>query len=81
LSLVDVSIGVLEAAETFFSSVKRRIYCTPKNYLIMVKLYISLFNQRKEEIDREKNIFVDGVTKLDATSKEVEILKVEISEK
>lgn len=44
---VDIHLGVADTAEAFFNELRRKYYVTPKSYLDLIQLYITLLRETR----------------------------------
>ena len=47
---------------------KRFIYTTPKSFLELIKLYISMLNDKRKELEDAKDRYENGLIKLKETA-------------
>jgi dynein heavy chain, axonemal len=75
VAFVEVVGDVEASAESFYNTLRRKVYLTPKNFIDMINLFMSLLEQTKTEIGRRRRILSEGLDKLDSTKREVEVLR------
>ena len=51
-------------APQFYKQLKRKVYVTPKSYLDMIKLYIKMLKNKKNELNLRRQILLNGLNKL-----------------
>ncbi|KAG8234154.1 hypothetical protein J437_LFUL014944 [Ladona fulva] len=69
---------VSKATEIFYSELRRRYYVTPGSYLEFIRLYLSMLNNKTDEIKKLKDRVHNGLTKLQETNELVAKMKVEL---
>uniref|UniRef100_A0A8P4KSK9 AAA+ ATPase domain-containing protein n=1 Tax=Dicentrarchus labrax TaxID=13489 RepID=A0A8P4KSK9_DICLA len=75
---VEIHVSVTDMAERFYSELRRRYYTTPTSYLELINLYLSMLEEKRQQLvarDRVKN----GLTKLLETNELVDKMKVDLS--
>ena len=75
-----IHTSVEEAAERFYSELRRRVYTTPKSYLDLISLYINTLDKKRKEFNANKNRLAGGLKKLKDTNKQIAELKVALAE-
>ena len=69
------SVKVNQASLEFSENLKRIVFTTPKNFIDMIKLFISLLGSCRTELNRKKKMYSDGVEKLESSKNLVDELK------
>ena len=57
---VDIHISVTEASDTFYQELRRKFYTTPKSYLDLINLYMSLLQEKREELGTARDRLLNG---------------------
>ena len=65
-------------SDRFFEELRRRIYTTPKSYLDLISLYMSMLNGLQNVVEVKSDRMKLGVFKLDETNSVVDGLKAEL---
>ena len=82
VEFMPFSFGAVNAAsEKYLQNEKRYNYTTPKTFLELIKLYISLLKQKREATMSNISRLEEGVTKIEATQEMVEKLVQEANRK
>jgi dynein heavy chain, axonemal len=74
-----IHISVEETSSQFWDTMRRRVYTTPKSYLDLINLYVSVLEKKRNEFHMNKSRLANGVSKLNETNSEIEKLKAEIA--
>jgi len=77
---VDIHLGVAETAEAFYTELRRRYYVTPKSYLDLIHLYISLLRGTRQEMAMARDRLLNGLAKLQETNIVVDRMQTELNE-
>ncbi|KAI9004259.1 dynein heavy chain and region D6 of dynein motor-domain-containing protein [Gaertneriomyces semiglobifer] len=77
---VAIHTSVVDTSARMAAEVKRYNYVTPINYLELVKGYIALLSEKREEIGDAASKLRNGLSKLDDTRQNVERISVELEE-
>ena len=72
--------SVRQMAETFFEEQRRRTYVTPKSFLELLALYVSMLAWKRAEVTAALARLEGGVAKLKQANESVAGMKVELSE-
>jgi len=75
---VHESVGAM--AETFYESLKRRVYITPKSFLDLLKSYEIFLGEKNKELSERRDTLSTGLSKLEETKSAVSKLTEEINE-
>ncbi|EFJ52773.1 dynein heavy chain 3 [Volvox carteri f. nagariensis] len=75
---VDIHTAVVEAAGRFYLELKRRYYVTPRSYIDLIHLYISLLAARRQETAVARERLLSGVAKLTTTNSTVEDMRTQL---
>jgi dynein heavy chain len=68
------------ASDKYFAALRRRLYTTPKSYLDLIRLYISLLGEQQSALEKRMQKMVSGVRKLHETNEMVATLQRELQE-
>ena len=75
---VEIHSTVGQFSDRFFSELQRKVYTTPKSYLDLINLYLTMLTEKRNQLnDLRQTLFV-GSQKLDETNNIVASLKVEL---
>lgn len=47
---VEVHVSVTDMAERYYSEVRRRYYTTPTSYLELINLYLSMLEEKRQQL-------------------------------
>jgi dynein heavy chain len=75
---VDIHMSVAETSDRFFQELRRKFYTTPKSYLDLINLYMSLLAEKREELGTARDRLLNGLMKLDETNSVVDSMKAEL---
>lgn len=75
---VFIHKSVEEEAESFYNSLKRKVYITPKSYLDFIKSYSLFLSLKNSELSGRRHTLFTGLNKLEETNKEVARLSEEL---
>jgi dynein heavy chain, axonemal len=67
--------SIEEASVQFFNELRRRVYTTPKSYLDLINLYMSLLKSNQKVVETKSDRMKVGVRKLTETNAVVDSLK------
>lgn len=67
---------IVDVCEEYYAKMKRRIYQTPKSFLQFLSDYITMYNQKYQEIIYKANRVEIGLEKLQSGAQDVEKMKV-----
>ncbi|TKS69211.1 Dynein heavy chain 6, axonemal [Collichthys lucidus] len=76
---VEVHVSVTDMAERYYSEVRRRYYTTPTSYLELINLYLSMLEEKRQQLVLAKDRVKNGLTKLLETNVLVDKMKVDLS--
>ncbi|KAJ9522811.1 hypothetical protein QJQ45_019799, partial [Haematococcus lacustris] len=77
---VDIHQGVAAMAEKFYHELRRRFYVTPKSYLDLIHLYISLLRGKRQDMALARDRLLNGLSKLQETNVVVDKMQRELNE-
>ncbi|KAK3243833.1 hypothetical protein CYMTET_46533 [Cymbomonas tetramitiformis] len=77
---VQIHTSVTAASEKFFQELRRRFYTTPKSYLDLISLYVTLLQSKREELTQARDRLLNGLRKLRETEHMVDSMRVELNE-
>jgi dynein heavy chain len=69
-----------DACDRFFGELRRRVYTTPKSYLDMISLYLTMLSQTRETVNTKRSRLQIGLQKLKDTTNVVEDLRATLEE-
>ncbi|PFH34693.1 ATPase family associated with various cellular activities (AAA) domain-containing protein [Besnoitia besnoiti] len=69
-----------EAADEFLAVLKRPVYVTPQSFLDLLRLSLTLKNERRETLVRQRSLLTTGLLKLRRTHEEVARLRLELEQ-
>ena len=75
---VDLHLSVAAFSDGFFEELQRRVYTTPKSYLDLINLYLSMLTEKRDELSLLRRRLAIGVTKLEETNAMVGGLREEL---
>eukprot|EP01039_Chlorochromonas_danica_P005727 gene5727-6311_t len=70
--------SIEETSVAFFNELRRRVYTTPKSYLDLINLYISMLKGLQDAVEVKSERMKVGVMKLNETNSLVDGLKAEL---
>lgn len=70
--------SIEQAASKFFNELRRRVYTTPKSYLDLITLYMSMLKGLQDGVDLKSDRMRIGVQKLNETNSIVDSLRNEL---
>ncbi|XP_028297484.1 dynein heavy chain 6, axonemal-like, partial [Gouania willdenowi] len=76
---VEIHVSVTDMAERFYAEVRRRYYTTPTSYLELINLYLSMLDNKRQELVLARDRVKNGLTKLLETNELVDKMKVDLS--
>jgi dynein heavy chain len=65
---MKIHISVEHMADEFWQSLRRRVYTTPKSYLDLISLYMKMLEEKRKEMQINKNRLAIGLKKLNDTN-------------
>lgn len=77
---VEIHTSVSRTSEKFYHELRRRFYTTPKSYLDLINLYISLLAEKRQETSLARDRLINGLLKLEETNSIVDTMQVELTE-
>lgn len=75
---VDMQERVKNATEEYFRVMRRYNYVTPTSYLELIKIFLKLFNVKRDDIAGAQARYVNGLDKLADTERQVTTMKLEL---
>ncbi|XP_070836417.1 dynein axonemal heavy chain 6 [Chaetodon trifascialis] len=76
---VEIHVSVTDMAERFYSELRRRYYTTPTSYLELINLYLSMLEEKRQQLVFARDRVKNGLTKLLETNELVDEMKVDLS--
>ncbi|KAM9363597.1 dynein axonemal heavy chain 6 [Symphorus nematophorus] len=76
---VEIHVSVTDMAERFYSELRRRYYTTPTSYLELINLYLSMLEEKRQQLVLARDRVKNGLTKLLETNDLVDKMKVDLS--
>ncbi|XP_051801201.1 dynein axonemal heavy chain 6 isoform X2 [Acanthochromis polyacanthus] len=76
---VEIHVSVTDMAEPFYLELRRRYYTTPTSYLELINLYLSMLDNKRQELVMARDRVKNGLTKLLETNVLVDKMKVKMS--
>lgn len=76
----DVHLSAASYSERFFNELRRKVYNTPKSYLDLLNLFMSIYEEKRDELLAQEKKLSSGITKLEHTKKVVAELQIIIVE-
>ncbi|XP_070710496.1 dynein axonemal heavy chain 6 [Pempheris klunzingeri] len=76
---VEIHVSVTDMAERFYSELRRRYYTTPTSYLELINLYLSMLEEKRQQLVLARDRVKNGLTKLLETNELVDKMKVDLS--
>eukprot|EP00920_Eleutheroschizon_duboscqi_P039682 GHVT01095308.1.p1 GENE.GHVT01095308.1~~GHVT01095308.1.p1 ORF type:complete len:163 (-),score=23.46 GHVT01095308.1:88-513(-) len=68
-------------ANQYYRCERQRVYCTPKSFLELLKLYRYMLDRKNTEISAKRNRLIDGLEKLRETQVKVSALEESLKDK
>jgi dynein heavy chain len=75
----ELHLTVEAFGDRFFNELRRKTYTTPKSYLDLINLYITMLGEKRKDLAKQKARLALGVKKLLETNEIVENLQVELT--
>ena len=75
-----IHTAVVDMAEEFFKTLRRRVYTTPKSYLDLIHLYLISLELKRTEFNINKTRLATGIKKLTDTNTNIAELREKIRE-
>lgn len=75
----DIHTSVALASDKFYAELRRKYYTTPKSYLDLISLYVSLLSSKRTEFGDAHGRLLNGLNKLRDTNALVEQMQGELS--
>jgi len=76
---VEVHMTVGQFSDRFFAELQRKVYTTPKSYLDLINLYLTMLAEKRNQLGDLRNTLAVGSQKLDETNSIVVNLKGELT--
>ncbi|KAM9314768.1 dynein axonemal heavy chain 6 [Pholidichthys leucotaenia] len=76
---VEIHVSVSDMADRFYSELRRRYYTTPTSYLELINLYLSMLDNKRQQLVLARDRVKNGLTKLLETNELVDTMKVDLS--
>ncbi|KAM3865367.1 dynein axonemal heavy chain 6 [Diretmus argenteus] len=76
---VEIHVSVTDMAERFYSELRRRYYTTPTSYLELINLYLTMLDEKRQQLVAARDRVKNGLTKLLETNVLVDKMKVDLS--
>jgi len=76
---VEFQASTEEACERFYGELRRRVYTTPKSYLDLINLYLSLLAERRQQLGTQRSHLLTGLQKLVETKVVVADLREQLT--
>eukprot|EP00873_Tetraselmis_striata_P045243 jgi/Tetstr1/465507/TSEL_010176.t1 len=76
---VHIHTSVTAASDRFWAELRRRYYTTPKSYLDLINLYVTLLAEKREEMDTARDRLLNGLMKLRQTNGMVDGMKADLA--
>ena len=75
-----VHTSVEKTSEKFYNELRRRVYTTPKSYLDLISVYLNTLEQKRKELNLNRNRLSSGLQKLNDTNDNIAQLKISLAE-
>ncbi|KAL0208847.1 hypothetical protein P9112_011434 [Eukaryota sp. TZLM1-RC] len=76
--MANAHVSANGMAEQFKTVARRHTYTTPKSFLELIDVYVSMFKEKKTEIQKTIDRLESGLIKLQQTSSDVDQLKIDL---
>lgn len=76
---VHIHQSIAQHSVRFYEELQRQVYTTPKSYLDLINLYLSVLSEKREELARLRKRLAVGVGKLEEANHQVASLQVELT--
>ncbi|XP_075463117.1 dynein axonemal heavy chain 6 isoform X2 [Ascaphus truei] len=76
---VEIHMSVTEMAERYYAELRRRYYTTPTSYLELINLYLSMLDNKRNQLVSARDRVKNGLSKLWETNILVDKMKIELS--
>uniref|UniRef100_A0A7S2SR52 AAA+ ATPase domain-containing protein n=1 Tax=Mucochytrium quahogii TaxID=96639 RepID=A0A7S2SR52_9STRA len=76
----EIHTSVVDISHEFFDMLRRKVYTTPKSYLDLIALYLTMLKEKRQELIVVENRMKVGVKKLNETNSLVDDLQAELVE-
>lgn len=76
---VEFQESTEEACERFYGELRRRVYTTPKSYLDLINLYLTMLAERRNQLTTQRNHLLVGLSKLIGTKSVVADLREQLT--
>eukprot|EP00002_Diphylleia_rotans_P007300 TRINITY_DN1682_c0_g1_i3.p1 TRINITY_DN1682_c0_g1~~TRINITY_DN1682_c0_g1_i3.p1 ORF type:complete len:1955 (-),score=398.96 TRINITY_DN1682_c0_g1_i3:368-6232(-) len=77
---VEMHSDVKKMADQFYSELRRRFYITPKSYLEAINMFVSMLEEKKQELHVNRQRYVIGLSKLQETNEMVISMEKDLNE-
>ena len=75
---VEIHSTVGQFSDKFWSELQRKVYTTPKSYLDLINLYLTMLAEKRNQLNDLRQTLYVGSMKLDETNNIVASLKIEL---
>ncbi|XP_056004113.1 dynein axonemal heavy chain 6-like isoform X1 [Ostrea edulis] len=75
---VEIHTSVSDMAERFYSELKRRYYTTPTSYLELIRIYLSMLQEKTKQLKMARDRVDNGLKKILETNVLVDKMKKEL---
>lgn len=76
---VEFQTSMEESCERFYGELRRRVYTTPKSYLDLINLYLSMLAERRHQLGTQRSHLLTGLSKLIDTKSVVADLREQLT--
>jgi len=76
---VEFQSSMEDACERFYGELRRRVYTTPKSYLDLINLYLSVLAERRNQLGTQRQHLLTGLSKLIETKSVVAELREQLT--
>ena len=76
---VEIHTNVSSFSDKFYAELQRRVYTTPKSYLDLINLYLSMLKEKRDEFEDLRTTLAVGSRKLNETNAMVAGLKIDLA--
>jgi dynein heavy chain len=81
IEFMPYSFGVVNQASDRYKEIDRRYcYTTPKSFLELIKLFTTMYDRKREELESNKDRLSNGLIKLITTQESVAKLEADLKE-
>jgi len=78
---VEIHESVSHMCETYYQELRRRFYTTPTSYLELIKLYLNMLSEKRQDLNEKRDRYRNGLAKLYDTQQLVNDMQVELEQK